>query len=218
MTHHIKSALILAVSILALASCSQDTSKADHHAGTSPQSSSHDEDAFAHLLQTVTSFDFEPFKSPRDLLDAADIVVRGHVTSVADGRSEGDPKGAPSHFVVVGLTPDEMFKTDAGRTGKLVYFEVERPDNFSASTYQEALPKGSSILLFGFNHDKGTYQPVQDNYAGREVGSTIYAPSPQGLFQLTTDQSLVPAMVTTDDLGTAWADTLNMADMRRALD
>jgi hypothetical protein len=91
--------------------------------------------------------DYQPSKSPNALIGKSDLAVLGRVTSIEEGRVEGDPNEAPTHFVVVGLLASKVYKAPSREN--TYYFEIPRPDNFTAAEYRERLPLGTSLVFIG---------------------------------------------------------------------
>jgi hypothetical protein len=169
---------------------SADTSRADAH-------------EFAHLVRSTISYDFQPSKSPNALIGKADVALLGRVMSIEEGRVQGDPNEAPTHFVVIGLAASKFFKKPAEGDQETYYFEIPRPDNYTAAEYRERLPLGTSLVLIG-ETAKPIYEPVQNNFAGRPEGSSLYAPAPEGLFVITSSGDFEPVFVGFNDMSPGW--------------
>jgi hypothetical protein len=189
------------------------TSQAGDNAGVSSPAGGSAQ-PFVDLARGTLQYEFEPFETPAALLDDSLLGVLGEVRTVEDGRLQGPLDQAPAHHIVVGLAVTESFKSDPGQHGDLVYFELRRPDNVSADTYAKALPKGTRIVLMAYAGDKPVYEPTTDNYAGREEGSSLYSPAPQGLL-VEVDGRLQNVMGEVEQA--SWGEVDTVEEMREAL-
>jgi hypothetical protein len=167
----------------------------------------------AHLVRSTISYDYQPSKSPNALIGNSDLAVLGRVTSIEEGRVEGDPDDAPTHFVVIGLSPEKVYKAPSRE--ETYYFEIPRPDNFTAADYRERLPLGTRLVFIGVTA-KPWYQPVQNNFAGRPEGAALYAPAPEGLFGISSSGAIEPVFVTFQDMGPAWQDIHSLSAFEAA--
>lgn len=179
----------------------------------SPDTSGSDTHEFAHLVRSTIAYDFQPSASPNALIGKSDLAVLGRVTSIEEGRVEGDPNEAPTHFVVIGLSAEKVYK--AAPREETYYFEIPRPDNFTASDYRERLPLGTRLVLIGVTA-KPMYQPVQNNGAGRPEGAALYAPAPEGLFGISASGDIEPVFVSFNDMSPAWQDIHSLSAFEAA--
>lgn len=77
------------------------------------------------------------------------------------------------------------------------------------------LPVGTEVVLSLFRVDEPVYEPVTNEYAGREPGSTIYSPAPQGLF-VPLDDKMVNVLAT-EGSTSPWLGLDTVAGLRAAL-
>ena len=113
------------------------------------------------------------------------------------------PNEAPTHFVVVGLSASRVYKAPSREN--TYYFEIPRPDNFTAAEYRERLPLGTSLVFIGATA-KPMLEPVQNNFAGRPEGAALYAPAPEGLFGISSSGAIEPVFVSFNDMSPGWQD------------
>lgn len=207
-----KLALLCVPVLLALASCSStsaDTS-AKSAGGHSAEKAAgvHSTGDLVRLMRQTTSFEYDPYATPRAMLKDVDIALVGTVVSVRPAiiDDELDGQGA----VIVGLQPREIWKDDGGRSGKVVFYYFQRPKNLGISVYQRGLPVGTEVSLFGFD----AANLVKFAHGG--LGHTTYAPAPQG--HLITDGGTGLVNVWAEDHHTdSWKNIRNVADLKAAL-
>lgn len=147
------------------------------------------------LLRQTMSYEYKPYAGPAEMLDhsAVAVVGRVHHLQTAIVKDKLDGSGA----LIVAIDPTEEWKGDARAADRLVYFVLPRPKNLGLKTYEQAMPAGTEIVLFG-----GIHGPSTDFTSG-DPGVTTYVPDPQGLFIAQADSTLenVWAEELTDELG-----------------
>lgn len=127
----------------------------------------------------VVRVNYEPH-TPRQLADEAAVVVYGTVKTVRDGSKH---KGGPTaRTVVIGIDPTDVVKDDPAREGDLVYAEVGRVEGDNVDDIADALPAGTPIAVFGADATDQGVEVDGSAGTGREPGSTVYVPFPQGLW------------------------------------
>jgi hypothetical protein len=131
------------------------------------------------LLRQTVSYDYEPFKSPSSMRDAAPIVVLGQVDSVEAGLIDGGDE--PLGVILITLNVKESWK--AKSEPSRVTFAVRRPKNLDAAKYRDALPVGSRVVLFGDDTGQRLTEGASDG--------PLYEPLAQGLLLETAEGSLV---------------------------
>ena len=161
------------------------------------------------LMRDTLTFDYEPYPTAGDMLEASDIALVGEVVSV-DSALQQLEEGPPVGAVIVGLRPREMWKDDPARSGDVVYHWFNRPTNLDISLYQKGLPKGTEIVLFG--HDA-----TDDvKFAESDVEpDNNYTADPQGYFIEVQDRlvNVWNEEATSSD----WASISNIDDLRTSL-
>lgn len=211
-----KLALLCVPVLLALASCS--STSADTAADTAAKNAGghsaekaadvHSTSDLVRLMRQTTSFEYDPYATPRAMLKDVDIALVGTVASVRPAiiDDELDGQGA----VIVGLQPREIWKDDSGRSGKVVYYYFQRPKNLGISVYQRGLPIGTEVSLFGFD----AANLVKFAHGG--LGHTTYAPAPQGHLITAGSTGLVNVWAE-DAHSDSWKNIHSVADLKAAL-
>lgn len=159
--------------------------------------------SLAEVMNKTYSADYDPIASPKVAASAADVVVKGRIVSVTDGRSVSLDGDAPDHYVTFAVEPERLIQEDPGRVGTLVYFELPRPDNLSPETFSSAMPVGTQVALFGYRVDETT-GAVSGQYEGREPGSTLYRPDSQGLFSQSPGGAMESVLEPLGDMSRSW--------------
>lgn len=154
------------------------------------------------------------FYTPRKLAAESAIVVYGTVDSIEDGRVYDN--GLSTRTVVIGIKPSDFVKDDPGREGDLVYFEVNTINSDNLDDIADALPEGTNVALFGWDADNPGAEVQGDADAGREAGSSVYAPFAQGLWFQTPDglESVLTTPATTSE--EEWAGIETWDALKRA--
>lgn len=140
---------------------------------------------FLDLVRRTSQFDFQPFASPAALLADSNVVFRGLVVSVADGRVGGEPE---NYSIAIRVRPTERWKGGQASSSEDVYLEVPRPENVPASQYADLLPVGTELVAFAYDAKNALLTPIVDAERGRPAGAPIYSPSPQGFFLVSGGQ------------------------------
>ncbi|GAA2431556.1 hypothetical protein GCM10010191_51710 [Actinomadura vinacea] len=159
-------------------------------------------------MRKTTSFEYEPYASPRAMLKHVDIALVGTVVSVKPAliADELDGQGA----VIVGLRPREMWKDAPARSGEVVYYYFDRPKNLAIGVYQRGLPVGTEISLFGFDAAKLV------RFAQGDPGHRTYTPVPQGHLISGHDTGLVNVWAE-DIASSGWKNIRSVADLKAAI-
>lgn len=160
----------------------------------------------------VVRVDFEPW-TPHELAAQSVIVVYGSVESINDGRVYDN--GLSTHTMVIGINPSDVLKDDPGRTGDLVYLEVPNLHSDNLDDLADALPDGTEVALFGRDATDPGADVEGDPDAGREAGSSVYAPFPQGLW-FQTPAGLESVLTTPANTGDEWAGIASWDALKRA--
>lgn len=175
--------------------------------------------ASARKLQSMMQFDiYSIARDPLELAKTADVVAWGTVEAVREGRLEGDPNDGPWRNVVVAMKVDKAVKAGAGDIvdGRL-YLELHRPDDVSAADYQQLLPAGMRLFVFAENYDRGAFDEVSNQFAGRPEGTHLFLPNPQGFF-IGDEARMFPALLDHQDLkGVGWPGVATLGDLTRAV-
>ena len=155
------------------------------------------------IMQRTYHADYDPIASPELAADGADVVVKGRIISVRDGRSVSLAGDAPDHYVTFAIKPEQVLREDPNRVGDLVYFELPRPDNLGADVFSNSIPSGLQVTLFGYRVDEsvGTVTVGDD---GREPGSTLYRSGAQGLFTQAAGRRLESVLEPLSEMGPQW--------------
>lgn len=126
------------------------------------------------ILRQTSSYEYTPYAGPAEMLDnsAVAVVGRVHHLQTAIVKDEVDGRGA----LIVAIDTTERWKGNANAPDGLVYFVLPRPKNLGLETYEQAMPAGTEIVLFGGVH------PPSTDFASGDPGVTTYVPDPQGLF------------------------------------
>lgn len=162
------------------------------------------------LMRKTTSFEYDPYPTPGDMLEAVDIALVGEVVSVDPALQEME-EGPPIGAVLVGLQPSELWKDDAAQSGDVVYYWFTRPTNLDIGLYQEGLPEGTEVVLFG--HD------ATDNVSFTDSGVKLdnyYSADPQGYFIEEAEDRLVNVWAA-DIASSEWGGISNIDDLRTSL-
>lgn len=136
------------------------------------------------LLRNTVSYSYHPYETPNDMLEAADVVISGEIVSVDTALIADDLESAGA--VIVGVRPSEEVKRTFGDPGDVVHYWIDRPKNLDAAVYQEALPLGTRVVLFGMETKTSS-----DTRFVTPVPSTVFTPDPQGLFLAAPGDELV---------------------------
>jgi hypothetical protein len=152
------------------------------------------------------SYEFAPYAGPAEMLDHSTVAVVGrvHHLQTAIVRDELDGRGA----LIVAIEPTEEWKGNAQAADGLVYFAVPRPKNLGLEAYEQAVPAGTEVVLFG-----GIHGPATD-FASGDPGVTTYVPNPQGLFFAQRGSGL--ENVWAEDLMHEWGDVHDLGSLRNA--
>lgn len=206
-----KLVLLLVPILLTLAGCtSASTHAAGTHSAKNPGGTAEVRSTgdLIRLMRQTTSFDYEPYASPRVMLKDVDIALVGTVVSVKPAliADELDGRGA----VIVGLRPREIWKDDPARSGKIVYYYFQRPKNLGIGTYQKGLPAGTEVSLFGFNAAKLV------KFTQGDPGHASYAPAPQGHLISDHDTGLVNVWAE-DVASSGWKNIHSVANLKAAI-
>jgi hypothetical protein len=162
----------------------------------------------------VGIIDFEPF-TPTRVASESTLIVFGAVESVEDGRVYNSG-GIEMRNVVIGINPTDVVKEDPQRSGSLVYVELSRRDDSSVDRIAHSLPNGTRVALFGYPADDPGFEVNGDPSAGRQEGSSVYAPLAQGLwFDGPDGFKNVLSPSETDD--GAWADVDSWTALKDAI-
>lgn len=164
------------------------------------------------IMQSTFSADYEPAKSPAEVVEHADISISGRLVSVEEGRSVSLDGDVPDHYVVFGLQVEQKIKEDPTRDGKLVYFELFRPDNLGPEVFAKAAPLGAEFTLIGHRVDE-SHGLVEDQFAGREPGATLYDPDIQGLFIESDSEAFQSVLEPLDEMKKAWRGIDSMREL-----
>lgn len=190
-------AVAAVASALLLTACGRED--APTPAGSS--AATQDGSEFIHIVQTSSIPDFTPYDSPAAMMKDAVIAVHGRVASVEDGRLYAT--GVPQFNIMIGIEVDDVLRDDSERKGNLVYIELARPRELTVKKYAESLPIGTEAALFAYRWDDPGFRVAKPN-AGREEGSSVYAPLVQG-FWLSDGTRLSSALTSQYVTEGAWA-------------
>ncbi len=189
--------------VLVLAGCSSGTS--DTEADVKVNST----EDLIELMRDSVQFEYEPYATPKAMLDGVDVALVGDVVSVDSALQELE-EGPPIGAVVVGLEPREIWKDDPSRSGDVVFYWFSRPTNLDISLYRKGLPVGTEVVLFGQD------ATGRVTFAEGDPGTTMYDPWPQGLFIPAGENRLVN--VWAEDIASSdWPEISNVEDLRAAL-
>ena len=177
---------------LALSACSSPA------APSSPSSSagidSDQATAIAELFSSASS-DYIAAATPAELGSKSDVVIKGTILRVQEGRVDGDPADqitdAKSIVVVISKPKIISGELPAGSDG-LVYVELQSPFNQSAADYERGLPKNTKVVVYLVAASDGTdtFSQLQDPAAGRPAGQPLYMPyNPQSFAVELIDKS-----------------------------
>lgn len=122
----------------------------------------------------------EPVGSPKELAAIADLVVVGHIRSVADGRVQMADSERPLSTAVFAVSVSAVLvgAQDSILNG-LIYFEVLRPGKLEILELERRLPEGEVVLFLA---DRTSVDGVDNSSAGRPTGARLYAPYAQGFW------------------------------------
>lgn len=182
MSSGVRNRPLLAVVVLlaVLSACSQAESP------TTPAAELSGVGAFGELVRAPgLQVDYEPLSTPEEAAAIADLVARGTLVSVVQGRDlivEADNPSVDVRSIVVGVRLDEVYAGSLGKEGDgIAYIQLPKSPLSSIGDYREALPTGTEAALYL------TLLPQEDplyrdDEAGRPKGQRIWVPiSPQGL-------------------------------------
>jgi hypothetical protein len=160
------------------------------------------------LMRQTTSYEYEPYASPRAMLKDVDIALVGTVVSIKSALIADELNGQGA--VIIGLQPRKIWKDDTARSGEVVYYYIQRPKNLGAAVYQRGLPAGTEVALFGFDAAKLV------KFTQGDPGHTTYTPAPQGFLISGSDRGLVNVWAEGIE-SSGWKDIRSMADLEAAV-
>ena len=154
-----------------------------------------DIDRFVALF-VADAADYEPANGPAELASDSELVIRGTIADIVEGRSFGT-EGSPE-FTETAVMEIEVSAVLEGRLPRsangrvhVELFGVETPDAFA-----EAAPAGAEALLYLVRRPVGSPIPgtaVNDPNAGRPAGQPLYGTvTPEGFFLEGTDVLFQP--------------------------
>lgn len=172
---------LAAATVMAIGTLTGCSGTLDDRSGTSAMESLANRPELIELLRATVSYAYVPFPSPAAQLVEADVALVGKVVSVEGTllAAELEPRGA----VIVGLRPVDVWKENRAATGEVVYYWFDRPKNLDESIYQEALPIGTPVVMFGVDSSLS-----DENLTTKQ--RIVYTPLPQGLYLPTPDGSI----------------------------
>lgn len=152
---------------------------------------------FANLLQSGVRYDYDPFDTPSDQRDAADLVVVGTIAEVVPGRQL--PLGRAATHANLVIAVQEIIRGSKPDV-KTVYVEVELGSGIPVADVRDAAPVGQRLILF---LDDRTDIKGLDGETGRPSGASIYAPFVQGMI-VEAGTDWVSALVDRSELSSDW--------------
>ncbi|MEX0834788.1 MAG: hypothetical protein WD010_01755 [Nitriliruptor sp.] len=164
---------------------------------------------------------YRTFETPGELGREVDVVVRGTITGIAEGRSivydpENYPEESQSHMVVSVRVDDIVRGQQAAGETSEVYVEVPTSVDVDTDALADAAPR--DVLLFLDEVDPrsgGAGTRVSDVDAGRPVDSRLYAPWPAGFLYLDGDQ-VEDLRIDVIELGPGWSEHRSLDSLERA--
>lgn len=185
--------LVLAVAVAGLAGCASPTSREVSSSQSSELEAASALEAFAGL-----SFDYDPFRTPADLSEEAEIVLTGRVAEFTDGRElvvTGTNRPSGSSVVLVVKSPRVIL---GERSDTAIYVELPNPEGKTPEEYNDLIPAETSVLVYLERAWDGTDpadESLKDAGAGRPDGSPLYRPvNPQSLILQAGDSLVWPLL------------------------
>lgn len=91
-------------------------------------------------------------------------MVEGVVTGLAEGRVIGARNDGPRYHLVLTVRPTTVYKSPSGTAPDLVHLEFSRAVNTPASTFRDAIPDGTRVVVFGGLKDEDPGEPVANRF------------------------------------------------------
>lgn len=175
--------------------------------GGGPETTESSPASVINLLRDTVHFNHIPYADPSAMRRAVDIAVVGEVSSVEPAVLADEFQG--QNVVVIGIAPLETWKAPAG-SAKTVYFWFHRPRSTEISFYQQALPAGTKLALFGFDTS------ASRKFTSGSPPSTAYEPAPQGLYLPTANSRIANVWGQEGVSSRAWQSLDTFEELRAA--
>jgi hypothetical protein len=128
-------------------------------------------------------FNYSPYGSVEQLRNASDVIVKGRLVDVQDGKKLGETGPRGRHFFVMKFQVDETVR---GTAGEYVYVEHARTSWTSVEALRKALPDHEMTLYLA---DITSYA---DSFpASRVFGKNNGYPAGERLFMIKNPQAMV---------------------------
>lgn len=125
--------------------------------------------------------DYDPYKSPAELGEGAQLVVEGTVEGFHSGRElvvtgTDQPSGSS---IVVAIQPATILKTgdDSVKELAVIYVELPNPGVKTPEEYNEAVPAGTPILVYldsAWDGSEPADEELKDPAQGRPEGEPLF--------------------------------------------
>jgi hypothetical protein len=202
------------ISVIALAMAAVVTAGCGASQQAGPSASGRHEHSTVHadnpqeivdFIRNTVHYDYEPVQSPAVLRRQSDIAVLGTISSVDSALQKTDAEDTGA--VLVTLQVQETWKRDRAVPGATVTYVIPRPTNVAASVYEQALPVGTRVALFGTH-------AVETLLTEEPVGQ-VYDAAPQGLI-FETGPGRAVNVWGDEASASGWKDVHSISDLRAA--
>ncbi len=163
---------------------------------------------FAGLAARGYDVDYDRLTTPKDAVEASELMVRGRVVDVIEGISfdgKSDQAGRANPYVTLVIEVDSALK-GAVDPGTKVYTQLNKSSASDPAVLSKA---GKGLAVVAVLDDISDWSPAPGVTVVRPVGipatGPLYLAFPDGLWlQGATDQTMVGVHATPAELGEAW--------------